>query len=79
MRPRISIRGSVRPTVGPSVGWSVDLSVMRFFLNCKNEGFSSLYVIREAQEHHRNVELHLKSKVGLLVRPSIQEIRESIS
>ena len=30
-----------------------------------------MYVIREAQEHHRNVELHLYRKVCLLVRPSI--------
>jgi len=30
-----------------------------------------MYVIREAQEHHRNVELHLYTKVCQLVRPSI--------
>ena len=33
-----------------------------------------MYVIRKAQEHHRNVELHLYRKVGLLVRLSICEI-----
>ena len=33
-----------------------------------------MYVIRKAQEHHRNVELHLYRKVGLLVRPSILEV-----
>ena len=27
-----------------------------------------MYVIREAQEHYKNVELHLYMKVGLLVR-----------
>ena len=32
-----------------------------------------MYVIREAQEHHRNVELHLYRKVCLLVCPSIFE------
>ena len=31
-----------------------------------------MYVIRKAQEHHRNVELHLYTKVGLLVCPSIR-------
>ena len=29
-----------------------------------------MYVIGEAQEYHRNVELHLYRKVGRLVRPS---------
>ena len=33
-----------------------------------------MYVIREAQEHHRNVELHLYGKVCLLVRPYIHEL-----
>ena len=33
-----------------------------------------MYVIRKAQEHHENVELHLYRKVGLLVRPSIREL-----
>ena len=33
-----------------------------------------MYVIRKAQEHYRNVELHLYRKVGLLVRPSIREL-----
>ena len=31
-----------------------------------------MYVIRDAQEHHRNVELHLYRKVCQLVRPSIR-------
>ena len=31
-----------------------------------------MYVIRKAQEHHRNVELHLCRKVCLLVRPSVR-------
>ena len=57
MRPRISIRGSVRPSVRRSVGWSV--------------GNACMYVIREAQEHHRKVELHIYRKVCLLVRPSV--------
>ena len=30
-----------------------------------------MYFIREAYEHHRNVELHLYRKVCLLVRPSV--------
>ena len=30
-----------------------------------------MYVIREAQEHHRNVDLHLYGKACLLVRLSI--------
>jgi len=34
-----------------------------------------MYVIRKAQEHHRNVELHLYRKVGLLDRLSIRELR----
>ena len=33
-----------------------------------------MYVIRKAQEHQRNVELHLYRKVDLLVRPSIREL-----
>ena len=33
-----------------------------------------MYVIREAQEHHRNVELHLYWKVCLLVSLSIFEL-----
>ena len=33
-----------------------------------------MYVIRKAQEHHRNIELHLYKKVGLFVRPSIHEL-----
>ena len=33
-----------------------------------------MYVIRETQEHHRNIELHLYRKVCLLVRLSIFEI-----
>ena len=33
-----------------------------------------MYIIREAQEHHRNEELHLYRKVGLLVRLSIREL-----
>ena len=33
-----------------------------------------VYVIREVQEHHRNVELHLYRKVCLLVRPSTFEL-----
>ena len=33
-----------------------------------------MYVIRKAQEHHKNVELHLYRKVGVLVRPSIFEL-----
>ena len=37
-----------------------------------------MYVIREAQEHHRNVELHLYRKVGLLVRPSIREFSKEV-
>ena len=31
-----------------------------------------MYVIREAQEHHRDVELHLYRKVSLLVRLSVR-------
>ena len=33
-----------------------------------------MYGIRKAQEHYRYVELHLYRKVGLLVRPSIDEL-----
>ena len=33
-----------------------------------------MYVIRKAQEHHRNVELHRYRKVELLVRPPIREL-----
>ena len=33
-----------------------------------------MYVIREAQEQHRNVELHLHRNVCLLVRPSVFEL-----
>ncbi len=33
-----------------------------------------MYVIGEAQEHHRNVESHLYRKVCLLVRPSVMEL-----
>ena len=33
-----------------------------------------MYVIGKAQEHHRNVEMHLYRKVGLLVGPSINEL-----
>jgi len=33
-----------------------------------------MYVIRKAQEYHRNVGLHLYRKVGLLVRPSNHEL-----
>ena len=33
-----------------------------------------MYVIGKAQEHQKNVELHLYRKVGLLVRPSIREL-----
>ena len=33
-----------------------------------------MYVVREAQEYDRNVELHLYRKVYLLVRPSIFEL-----
>ena len=33
-----------------------------------------MYVIRKAQLHQRNVELHLYRKVGLFVRPSIHEL-----
>ena len=32
-------------------------------------------VAREAQDHHRNVELHLYRQVGLLVRPSICDLK----
>ena len=35
-----------------------------------------MYVIRKAQEHHRNVELHLDRKVGLLVRASIYHLKK---
>ena len=31
-------------------------------------------VIREAQEHHKNVELHLYRKAVLFVHPSINEL-----
>ena len=81
MRPRISIRGSVRPSVRRSVGWLVGRSVTRFFfglLGATYAVYTTLFfmnVIREAQEHHRNVELHLYRKVGLLVCPSIRELR----
>ena len=33
-----------------------------------------MYVLKEAQEHPRNVELHLYRKVCVLVRPSIFEL-----
>ena len=33
-----------------------------------------MYVIREAQDYHRNVELHLYRRVCLLVRLSIFEL-----
>ena len=33
--------------------------------------FFFLHIIREAQEHHRNVELHLYRKICLLVHPSL--------
>ena len=38
-----------------------------------------MYVIREAQEHHRNVELYLYRKVCLLVRLSFFEFFPLIS
>ncbi len=34
-----------------------------------------MYDIRKAQEHHRNVELHLYRKVCLLVRPFVFELK----
>ena len=37
-----------------------------------------MYVIREAQEHHRNVEFQLYRKVCLLVRPSFFVVVEKI-
>ena len=37
----------VCPSVRPSVGWLVGWPVMRFFLNCKNEGFSSCTVCHQ--------------------------------
>ena len=37
-----------------------------------------MYVIREAQEHHRNVELHLYRKAFRLVCPSTFEFVEKI-
>ena len=33
-----------------------------------------VYVIREVQEHHRNVDLHVYRKVRLLVRRSVREL-----
>ena len=55
-------------SVGPSVGPQC------VFFNCKNEGFFPSCVIKKAQEDHRNEELYLYRKVGLLVRPSIHEL-----
>ena len=38
-----------------------------------------MYVIRKAQEHHRNVELHLCKRVCPSVRPSVHpSIRRSV-
>ena len=62
----------VCPSVGRSVGPSVRPSVGNaFFLRLQKWRFFFMYVIREAQEHYRNVELHLYRKVCLLVRPSV--------
>ena len=68
MRPRISIWGSVRWSVGPSVGR------LRIFFKLEKWRFFFMYVIREAQKHHSNVELHLYRKVTLLVHLSVFEL-----
>ena len=36
--------------------------------------FFFMYVIRKAQEYHRNVELHLYKNICLIVRLSIHEL-----